>query len=168
MNAAVRATGLGRSYGHFWAMRDCTLDLPNGSVTAVVGPNGAGKTTLLNMLVGLLPPSEGDLQVCGERPANTAEFLAKVGFVAQDCPLYKEFSVADLLRFGRHLNPRWDDAIARDRLAAARVPLDRKAGRLSGGQKAQVALALAIAKRPDLLVLDEPLASLDPIARREF
>jgi ABC-2 type transport system ATP-binding protein len=168
MNSAVTATGLGRSYGHFWALRDCTLDLPTGSVTAVVGPNGAGKTTLLNMLVGLLPPSEGDLTVCGELPANSAAFLAKVGFVGQDCPLYKEFSVLDLLRLGHHLNPRWDDAIARERLAAGRVPLDRKAGRLSGGQKAQVALALAIAKRPDLLVLDEPLASLDPIARREF
>jgi ABC-2 type transport system ATP-binding protein len=168
VTAAVEATGAGRRYGDLWALRDCTLALPAGSITAVVGPNGAGKTTLLNLLVGLLPVSEGQLRVVGEQPSSKPGFLGRVGFVAQDCPLYKEFSVADLLRFGRTMNPSWDDALARARLAAAEVPLARRAGRLSGGQRAQVALALAVAKRPQVLLLDEPLASLDPLARREF
>jgi ABC-2 type transport system ATP-binding protein len=168
VNAAVEVTGAGRRYGRFWALRHCTLSLPAGSITAVVGPNGAGKTTLLNMLVGLLPASEGHLRVVGEQPSSSPQFLAHVGFLAQECPLYKEFSVADMLRFGRAMNPGWDDALARDRLAAANVPLDRRAGKLSGGQRAQVALALAIAKRPRLLLLDEPLAALDPLARRDF
>jgi ABC-2 type transport system ATP-binding protein len=168
IDAAVEAMGAGRRYGTFWALRDCTLSLPVGSITAVVGPNGAGKTTLLNMLVGLLPASEGRLRVVGEQPSSKPDFLAQVGFVAQDCPLYKEFSVGDLLRFGRTMNPRWDDTLARSRLTAAEVPLKRRAGQLSGGQRAQLALALAVAKRPQVLLLDEPLASLDPLARREF
>ena len=166
--AAVETAGAGHRYGDFWALRECTLALPAGSVTAVVGPNGAGKTTLLNLLVGLLPSSEGSLKVAGEQPSTEPDFLARVGFVAQDCPLYKEFSVADLLRFGQAMNPNWDGELARDRLLAAEVPLDRRAGRLSGGQRAQVALALALAKRPQVLLLDEPLASLDPLARRDF
>ena len=168
MSAAVEAIGAGRRYGQFWALRECTLALPAGSVTAVVGPNGAGKTTLLNMLVGLLPASEGHLRVAGEQPSSKPDFLAHVGFLAQDCPLYKEFSVSDLLRFGRSMNASWDDALARERLEAAEVPLRRRAGQLSGGQRAQVALALAVAKRPLVLLLDEPLAALDPLARREF
>jgi len=126
----------------------------------VVGPNGAGKTTLLSMLVGLLPASEGQLRVMGAQPSSEPEFLAQPGFLAQDCPLYREFTVADLLRFGRAMNPGWDDQLARDRLSAAEVPLSRRAGRLSGGQRAQVALALAVAKRPQVLLLDEPLAAL--------
>jgi ABC-2 type transport system ATP-binding protein len=168
VSTAVEAIGAGRRYGTFWALRECTLSLPAGSITAVVGPNGAGKTTLLNLLVGLLPLSEGELNVVGERPSSKPDFLAQVGFVAQDCPLYKEFSVADLLHFGRTMNPRWDDTLARDRLTAAEVPFRRRAGQLSGGQRAQMALALAVAKRPQVLLLDEPLASLDPLARREF
>jgi ABC-2 type transport system ATP-binding protein len=168
VTAAVEAVGAGRRYRNFWALRDCTLSLPAGSITAVVGPNGAGKTTLLNMLVGLLPASEGQLRVVGEQPSSVPEFLRHVGFVAQDCPLYKEFSVTDMLRFGRRMNPDWDETLARDRLAAANVPLKRRAGQLSGGQRAQVSLALAAAKRPQLLLLDEPLAALDPLARREF
>lgn len=167
-DTAISTVGAGRRYGDFWALRDCTLSLPAGSITAVVGPNGAGKTTLLNMLVGLLPASEGELSVDGARPSSTPDFLARVGFLAQDCPLYKEFSVADMLRFGREMNPTWDDTLARARIAAAEVPLKRRAGRLSGGQRAQVALALAVAKRPRVLLLDEPLAALDPLARREF
>ncbi len=167
-NSAIATVEAGRRYGHFWALRHCTVSLPAGSLTAVVGPNGAGKTTLLNMLVGLLPASEGELRVAGVPPSSSPEFLARVGFLAQDCPLYKEFSVADLLRFGRAMNPSWDDALARERLVAAEVPLDRRAGKLSGGQRAQVALALAVAKRPQVLLLDEPLAALDPVARREF
>jgi ABC-2 type transport system ATP-binding protein len=166
--AAIETAGAGHRYGGFWALRDCNLSLPAGSITAVVGPNGAGKTTLLNMLVGLLAASEGGLRVVGEQPSSSPAFLARVGFLAQECPLYKEFSVADLLRFGRAMNPGWDDALARERLAAAEVPLTRPAGKLSGGQRAQVALALAVAKQPEVLLLDEPLAALDPLARRDF
>ena len=168
MSAAIETAGAGRRYGDLWALRECTLSLPAGSITAVVGPNGAGKTTLLNMLVGLLPASEGQLRVAGAQPSAEPGFLARVGFLAQDCPLYNEFTVADLLRFGRAMNPRWDGRLARDRLAVAEVPLRRRAGHLSGGQRVQVALALAVAKRPQVLLLDEPLAALDPLARREF
>ena len=145
---AIATVGAGRRYRDFWALRDCTFSLPAGSVTAVVGPNGAGKTTLLNLLVGLLPPSEGQLRVDGAPPSSHPDFLARVGYLGQDCPLYKDFTVADMLRFGRAMNPAWDDALARGRIAAADVPLTRRAAKLSGGQRAQVALALAIAKRP--------------------
>lgn len=168
MTTAVQTRSLGCLFGDLWALRDCTFELPTGRVAAVVGPNGAGKTTLLNMLVGLLSPSEGDAKVFGEIPRNTPPFLARVGFVAQDAPLYRDFSAVDHLRMGRHLNPIWHEEAARERLVAADVPLDRRASTLSGGQHAQLALALAAAKGPDLLILDEPLASLDPIARREF
>jgi ABC-2 type transport system ATP-binding protein len=167
-DAGIATAGAGRRFGDFWALRDCTISLPAGSITAVVGPNGAGKTTLLNMLVGLLPASLGQLQVDGAPPSSSPGFLARVGFLAQDCPLYKDFSVADMLRFGRAMNPSWDDALARERIAGAEVPLTRRAGKLSGGQRAQVALALAVAKRPKVLLLDEPLAALDPLARRDF
>jgi ABC-2 type transport system ATP-binding protein len=168
MTTAIETVGAGHRYGDFWALRNCTVSLPASSITAVVGPNGAGKTTLLNMLVGLLGASEGRLCVDGAQPSSTPEFLARVGFLAQDCPLYKEFSVADMLRFGEAMNPSWDDALARARIGTAEVPLRRRAGKLSGGQRAQVALALAVAKRPRVLLLDEPLAALDPLARREF
>ncbi len=168
MSTAVATESLGCRFGDLWALRDCTFSLPAGRVAAVVGPNGAGKTTLLNMLIGLLRPSEGDVDVFGETPDDTPSFLARVGFVAQDMPLYRDFTVADHLRMGRELNPSWRDDIARDRLAAVEVPLNRRASTLSGGQRAQLALALAAGKQPDLLLLDEPLASLDPIARRDF
>lgn len=164
----IETVGAGHRYGDFWALQDCTVSLPTGSITALVGPNGAGKTTLLSMLVGLLPASAGQLRVDGAAPSSHPDFLARVGFLAQDCPLYKEFSVADMLHFGRAMNPFWDDGLARARIAGAEVPLSRKAGTLSGGQRAQVALALAVAKRPRVLLLDEPLAALDPLARREF
>lgn len=166
---ALRTRGLGKRYGRSWALRECTVALPAGLVIALVGPNGAGKTTLLRLVVGLLAPTEGSVEVFGESPAtNTPQALARVGFVAQDHPLYRRFSVADLLHLGRSLNVRWDQRLAERRLSELDIPLGRKAGALSGGQQAQVALALALAKRPDLLVLDEPLASLDPLARREF
>jgi ABC-2 type transport system ATP-binding protein len=169
MTPALRAEGLGKRYGRTWALRECTLSLPAGGVIALVGPNGAGKTTLLRLAVGLSTPGEGSVTVFGESPsANTPSALARIGFVAQDHPLYARFTVADLLRFGRAMNVRWDPVLARRRLAELDIPLNRRAGALSGGQQAQVALALALAKRPELLVLDEPLASLDPVARREF
>jgi ABC-2 type transport system ATP-binding protein len=135
----------------------------------LVGPNGAGKTTLLRLVAGLLRPAEGHVRVLGQPCApGSAESLARVGYVAQDFPLYSRFRIRDLLAMGRHLNLRWDQQLAENRLAALSIPLDRRAGELSGGQQSQVALALALAKTPELLLLDEPLARLDPVARREF
>ena len=169
MNNALETTRLSKRYGRHWALQDCTLALPAGHVAALVGPNGAGKTTLLNLSVGLLEPTAGSVQIFGCSPLKqTTQTLPRLGFVAQDHPLYKDFTVADLLTLGRKLNPRWDDTLARARMQKLGIPLDRRAGKLSGGQQAQVALVLALAKRPDLLLLDEPLASLDPLARREF
>jgi ABC-2 type transport system ATP-binding protein len=134
----------------------------------LVGPNGAGKTTLLHIAVGLLPPTSGSIEVLGGHPASGAAQLARVGFVAQDAPTYVGLSVADHLRFGAHTNPGWDQQLADDRISGLGLDPSQKAGRLSGGQRAQLALTLAIAKRPELLILDEPVASLDPLARREF
>jgi len=169
VTAAVHTDGLGKRYGSTWALRDCTLEIPAGSVTALVGPNGAGKTTLLQLAIGLIAQTDGDIRVLGGAPrADAAELLPRVGFVAQDHPLHRSFTVAETLKLGRCLNPTWDEEAARARLARLGIPLDRKTGKLSGGQQAQVALTLAIAKRPELLILDEPVASLDPLARREF
>ncbi|HEY2353617.1 MAG TPA: ABC transporter ATP-binding protein [Gaiellaceae bacterium] len=169
MTAALETHGLGRRYGSQWALRDCSLEIPRGSVTALVGPNGAGKTTLLRMAVGLTRPSEGSVRVLGFDPqADAAEALPRVGFLAQEHPLYGGFSVAEMVRVGRELNPGWDDGFARARIAELGLPLKKKVRKLSGGQRAQVALTLALAKRPDVLFLDEPVASLDPLARREF
>ena len=169
MNAALETHGLGRRYGAHWALRDCSLEIPEGSVTALVGPNGAGKTTLLHLAVGLTPPSAGDAQILGWSAREQPELvLPRVGFVAQEHPLYRSFSIAEMLKLGRKLNPRWDDALAHERIERLGLSLKQKAGTLSGGQKAQVALTLALAKRPELLLLDEPVAALDPLARREF
>ena len=168
MNAIVVADGLGKQYRRRWALRDCTLEIPTGRVTGLVGPNGAGKTTLLSLAVGILNPTVGAIEVCGGRPASSAAQLAKVGFVAQDTPTYAGLTIADHLRLGAHLNPRWDQATARRRIDRLGLDQRQKAGRLSGGQRAQLALTLGLAKRPELLVLDEPVASLDPLARREF
>ena len=168
MTAVLRARGLGKRYGRRWALSDCTLDIPAGHVTGLVGPNGAGKTTLLSLAVGMMTPSAGTIEVCGGRPAGGAEQLAKVGFVAQDTPTYPGLSIAEHLRLGAHLNPRWDDAVARSRIERLGLDPAQRAGKLSGGQRAQLALTLGLAKRPELLILDEPVASLDPLARREF
>ncbi|HEY7348618.1 MAG TPA: ABC transporter ATP-binding protein [Ktedonobacterales bacterium] len=169
MRTALETTKLSKRYGRTWALRDCTLALPAGRVAALVGPNGAGKTTLLHLAVGLLEPTAGSVEVFGFSPREQPkEALPRLGFVAQDHPLYKGFTVEELLTLGRKLNPRWDDELARARIHQLGIPMQRRAGKLSGGQQAQVALVLALAKRPDLLLLDEPLASLDPLARREF
>jgi ABC-2 type transport system ATP-binding protein len=168
MTAVVEAHGLGKRYRRLWALSDCTLDVPAGRVVGLVGPNGAGKTTLLDLAVGLLGPTSGTIEVLGGRPAADAEQLARVGYVAQDTPTYAGLSVEDHLRLGAHLNPRWDDALARDRIQRLGLDLTQRAGKLSGGQRAQLALTLGVAKRPELLILDEPVASLDPLARREF
>jgi ABC-2 type transport system ATP-binding protein len=169
MSPALETNGLGMRYGRTWALRDCSVRLPAGRVIALVGPNGAGKTTLLHLVTGLLRPTEGTVEVFGQDArAGSAEALARVGFLAQEHPLYQAFSVANLLRMGRSLNLHWDQTMAERRLEELGIPLAKRAGALSGGQQAQVALALALAKRPALLVLDEPLANLDPIARRDF
>jgi ABC-2 type transport system ATP-binding protein len=164
----LRAQGLGKRYKRKWALRDCTLDIEPGHVTGLVGPNGAGKSTLLNIAAGMLEPTTGTIEVCGGVPGSGPAQLAKVGYVAQDSPIYKGLSVEDHLRLGARLNPGWDDELAHDRVR--RIGLDPKqhAGKLSGGQRAQLALTLGIAKRPELLLLDEPVAALDPLARREF
>jgi ABC-2 type transport system ATP-binding protein len=168
VSAALELSGLSKRYGKTWALEDCTFTLPEGRVCALVGPNGAGKTTMLHCAAGLLEPTSGDVRVLGRAPEPDEDLLSRIGFVAQDMPLYPTFSVEEMLELGARCNPRWDGDAARERLARVRVPLDRKTGTLSGGQRAQVALALALAKRPELLLLDEPLASLDPLARREF
>jgi ABC-2 type transport system ATP-binding protein len=164
----LQAEGLSKRYGRRVALSDCTIAVPAGRVVGLVGPNGAGKTTLLHIAVGLLAPTAGRIEVLGGRPASSAEQLASVGFVAQDTPVYAGLSVADHLRFGARTNPRWDQRLAVERIAQLGLDPAQKAGKLSGGQRAQLALTLAIAKRPDLLILDEPVASLDPLARREF
>jgi ABC-2 type transport system ATP-binding protein len=169
MTAAFETQGLGRRYGSQWALQGCTLEIPRGTVTALVGPNGAGKTTLLRLAVGLTRPSAGSVRVFGLDPREqAAEALPRVGFLAQEHPLYGGFTVKEMLRVGRKLNPSWDDEAAHSRITELDLPLDKKVRSLSGGQRAQVALTLALAKRPELLLLDEPVASLDPLARREF
>jgi ABC-2 type transport system ATP-binding protein len=168
MNAVLEARGLGKRYGRRWALSECTLSIPAGQVVGLVGPNGAGKTTLLHLAAGLLRPTAGTVAVLGGRPGDGREQLGRVGFVAQDAPTYSALSVADHLRFGAWTNPRWDRALAERRIDQLGLERHRRAGKLSGGQKAQLALTLAIAKRPEVLILDEPVASLDPLARREF
>ncbi len=168
MTAVLAASGLGKQYGRRWALSDCTLDIPPGRVVGLVGPNGAGKTTLLHLAVGLLRPTAGTIEVLGQPPADDAGQLGRVGFVAQDTPVYSALSVADHLRLGAWLNPRWDEEMAQRRISQVDLNPGQRAGKLSGGQRAQLALTLAVAKRPELLILDEPVASLDPLARREF
>jgi len=168
MSAIIEASGLGKQYRRTWALRDCTLAIPEGHVVGLVGPNGAGKTTLLRLATGMLTPTRGTITVLGQRPAAGPAQLARVGFVAQDTAVYARLTVADHLRLGAWLNPGWDDDLAHRRIAQLALDLKQRAGSLSGGQRAQLALTLALAKRPDLLVLDEPVAALDPLARREF
>jgi ABC-2 type transport system ATP-binding protein len=168
VTAALEAVGLGKRYGRRWALQNCTLVLPEGRVVGLVGSNGAGKSTLLNLAVGLLEPTAGSLAVLGGVPGSGPEQLARVGFVAQDTPVYAGLSIGDHLTLGSHLNPTWDRAVAKQRIDELGLDPGQKAGKLSGGQRAQLSLTLALAKRPDLLLLDEPVASLDPLARREF
>jgi ABC-2 type transport system ATP-binding protein len=168
MTAAIRTSALVKRYGKKAALSDCTLSIPTGHVVGLVGPNGAGKTTLLQLAVGLLQPTSGQIDVLGHKPAADPAQLARVGFVAQDTPTLAALSVADHLRMGAELNPGWDADLAAKRIEELELDPDQRAGQLSGGQRAQLALTLAIAKRPELLVLDEPVASLDPLARRKF
>ena len=166
--SAIVVSGLGMRYGRRVALQDCSLEIATGSVTALVGPNGAGKTTLLLLAAGLLVPTSGTVTVLDSTPHEDSGLIAKIGFVAQDIPLYGSFTVAETLRFGQKMNHRWDQKLAQRRLEKLQIPLSQRIRELSGGQRAQVSLALALGKRPDLLLLDEPLASLDPLARRDF
>jgi ABC-2 type transport system ATP-binding protein len=164
----IEASGLGKRYGSSWALRECTLAIPDGHVVALVGPNGAGKTTLLNLAVGLTAPTAGTVAVLGSTPPGSLAALDGIAFVAQDTPLYKNLSVADMLHLTRNLNRHFDQLYAEGRLGELAIPLTRKAGKLSGGQQAQLALTLALGRHPRLLVLDEPMSSLDPLARHDF
>ncbi|MGH3190878.1 MAG: ABC transporter ATP-binding protein [Streptosporangiaceae bacterium] len=192
MSAVIETTGLGKAYrrhwtGRHWALRDCTLAIPAGRIVGLVGPNGAGKTTLLNLAVGLLTPTAGSIEVLGRRPDGRGRKEGGrargdggreppvrgrggwgVGFVAQDTPMYSRLTVADHLRLGGWLNPDWDGALAERRIGELGLDPGQRAGSLSGGERAQVALTMAIARHPELMILDEPVASLDPLARREF
>jgi ABC-2 type transport system ATP-binding protein len=165
---AIETSGLGKRYGSVWALQECAITVPQGRVTALVGSNGAGKTTLLRILAGLSAPTTGEARVLGRAPNQSEDFLSSIGYLAQDVPLYKRLSAEDHLQMGAHLNHCWDATAARARLTALKIPTDRPVATLSGGQRAQVGLGLALAKRPQLLLLDEPVAALDPLARREF
>ena len=165
---AIEAVGLAKRYRRRWALQDCTVTIPAGRVVGLVGANGAGKTTLLHLVVGLLGPSAGTVSVLGGGAGDGPDQLARVGFLAQDAPMYATLTVGDHLRLGKQLNDRWDDAAAWQRIDDLGLDATQRAGQLSGGQRAQLALTLAVAKRPELLVLDEPVAGLDPLARREF
>jgi ABC-2 type transport system ATP-binding protein len=164
----LRAQGLGKKYKRRWALAGCSIDIDAGHVTGLVGPNGAGKSTLLNLAAGMLEPTAGTIEVCGGVPGSGPDQLAKVGYVAQSTPVYTALTVEEHLRLGAHLNPGWDEKLAQRRVERIGLDPKQQAGKLSGGQRAQLALTLGIAKRPELLLLDEPVAALDPLARREF
>jgi ABC-2 type transport system ATP-binding protein len=168
VTSAIQTTGLSKRYRKVSGLTDCTISVPEGRISALIGPNGAGKTTLLRLLAGLATPTGGKAVVNGGVPRQEPDFLASIGFLAQEIPLYRRLSAEDHIRAGAHLNPCWDGASVRERLEALKIPLDRRVGKLSGGQRSQVALALTLAKRPRLLLLDEPVAALDPLARRNF
>jgi ABC-2 type transport system ATP-binding protein len=168
MNPMITTTGLTKRFRKVTALNDCSVTVPEGRICALIGPNGAGKTTLLRVLAGLSRPTSGSASVLGSAPRQDPAFLAEIGFLAQDIPLYRRMSAADHIQVGAHLNPRWDAESVRTRLAALGIPLGQSVGTLSGGQRAQVGLALTLAKRPRLLLLDEPVAALDPLARRTF
>jgi ABC-2 type transport system ATP-binding protein len=168
MTTVIETHELGKNYGRVVALEDCTLSVPEGVLVALVGPNGAGKSTLLNLVVGLTSPTNGDVSVLSGVPAGSPVALDGIAFVAQDMPLYRNLSAVDLIHLTRNLNQHFDDASANRRLEDLGIPPRRKAGKLSGGQRAQLALTLALARHPRLLVLDEPTASLDPLARHDF
>ncbi len=164
----IETVGLGKNYGRTWALRNCTFAMPEGHLAALVGPNGAGKTTLLHLLVGLTTAAAGTATVLGGLPIGSRAALDGIAFVAQDAPVYTNLTAANMIRLARNLNRSFDPPYARARLSELDIPLDRKAAKLSGGQRAQLALTLTLARRPRLLILDEPLAALDPLARHDF
>ncbi|MFE6894175.1 ABC transporter ATP-binding protein [Streptomyces sp. NPDC057694] len=165
--SAIEAHGLGKRYRRGWALRDVSFRLPAGRVCGLVGPNGAGKSTLMGLATHMIRPTDGALRVFGAAPGS-AEAVPRTAFLTQDKPLFRRFTVAETLRLGRELNPRWDQEVAEGIVAAGRVPMTARIGTLSGGQRTRVAFALAFGKRPDLLILDEPMSDLDPLVRREL
>lgn len=165
---AVETHGLGKRYRTFWALKDCSITIPRGVVSALVGPNGAGKTTLLKLLVNLSRASTGTATVSGQIPSQTTDYLSAIGYLAQEIPLYNQLTAKDHFAIGAHMDANWDNELALGRMNELRIPLDRPVGKLSGGQRAQVGLAMALAKKPKLLLLDEPVAALDPLARVDF
>jgi ABC-2 type transport system ATP-binding protein len=165
---AIETKGLGKRYRSFWALKDCSINVPKGSVSALVGPNGAGKTTLLKLLVSLSRASAGSANVLNKSPSQSPEYLSEIGYLAQEIPMYARLNAKEHIAMGLHLNDNWDSELATKRLNELAIPLDRPVGKLSGGQRAQVALGLALAKKPKLLLLDEPVAALDPLARIDF
>ncbi|MFI9581524.1 ABC transporter ATP-binding protein [Streptomyces sp. NPDC052236] len=165
--SAIEAYGVGKKYRRGWALRDCSFRLPAGRICGLVGPNGAGKTTLLGIAANLLEPTDGTLRVFGA-PPESAEANRRTAFLAQEKPLFRRFTVAETLRMGRELNPTWDQPTAEAIVRAGNVPFDAKVGTLSGGQRTRVAFALTFGKRPDLLLLDEPMSDLDPLVRHEM
>ena len=166
--AVIQTRGLVKRFRRVTALNDCDVTVPEGRICALIGPNGAGKTTLLRLLTGLARPTAGEMSVLGGTPRQDPAFLAEIGFLAQDIPLYRRFTAEEHIAVGAHLNRRWDAASVRDRLRSLNIPMDRAAGLLSGGQRAQLALSLTLGKKPRLLLLDEPVAALDPLARRHF
>jgi len=168
MSAVIETQELSKRYRRVTALSDCSVTVPESRICALIGPNGAGKTTLLRLLAGLARPTGGTVCVLGGAPRQDPAFLAEIGYLAQEIPLYRRLTAEDHIRAGAHLNPRWDGESARSRLRELNIALDRPVGTLSGGQRAQVALGLTLAKRPRVLLLDEPVAALDPLARRHF
>jgi ABC-2 type transport system ATP-binding protein len=165
---AIETSNLGKRYRSFWALKDCNIKVPKGSVSALVGPNGAGKTTLLKLLVSLSQPSKGSATVLNQSPSQLSSYISEIGYLAQEIPMYSQLSAETHIELGAHLNSSWDGELAKKRLNELSIPLNRPVGKLSGGQRAQVALGLALAKKPKLLLLDEPVAALDPLARVDF
>lgn len=165
--SAIEAHGLGKHYRRGWALRDVSFRLPAGRICGLVGPNGAGKSTLMGLATHMIRPTTGSLRVFGAAPGST-ESVQRTAFLTQEKPLFRRFTVAETLRLGRELNPQWDQEVAEGIVHAGQVPLEAKIGTLSGGQRTRVAFALAFGKRPDLLILDEPMSDLDPLVRREL
>jgi ABC-2 type transport system ATP-binding protein len=167
----LAAEGVGRRYhrGRPWAIKDVDLAIPRGSITALVGPNGAGKSTLIRSWMGFERPDEGRVLVEGIDPRrDRTAAVRRIGYVPQSASLYRNLTVDDHFAFANVCRAEFDRAHALDRIQAAGVGPERKVGELSGGEQAQVALAIALGTRAPILLLDEPLASLDPLARREF
>lgn len=167
-DSALVTRDLAKRYREKWALQSCDVTVPAGCIVALVGPNGAGKTTLLQLAAGLIRPTSGEVNVLGSAPNQDPTWLAQVGFLAQEVPLYRRLTGEQLLGMGAHLNPNWDGKMARDRLESLEIPLDKIVSELSGGERAQIGLALTLGKQPKMLLLDEPVASLDPLARRNF
>ena len=165
-SSPLRVVEVGQRYGRKWALRGCSFELRPGAVTALVGPNGAGKSTLMAAAAGLLRPTQGRIEVQGE-VVTASPSHPDLGYLAQDKPLYRQYRVREMLEIGRHLNARWDAAHADALVDAANLDRDQRVGTLSGGQRTRLALALVLARRPRVLLLDEPLADLDPLARLE-